>query len=55
MCKICSEWQKGKLTSKEALGAVGEVLMGEIDQKELGRMNDIIDKVLEKELINENS
>jgi hypothetical protein len=26
MCKICTDWEKGKMTSKEAMKAIGEII-----------------------------
>jgi len=31
MCKICSEWQLGKMTDKEAFRAIGETIQDEND------------------------
>lgn len=50
MCKICVEWELGRLSSKEAMNAIGEILMISEDEKEIDHMTSIVDKILFKEM-----
>jgi hypothetical protein len=47
MCKVCVEWQAGRLTSKEALRNLGELLDSDSDlmvKHYYGVIEDIMDK-----------
>lgn len=46
MCIICLEWEKQKLTSKEAFRAIGEMMTPE-NQKHLEELSE---KILQKEV-----
>lgn len=46
MCIICAEWEKGKMTSKEAFRAIGET-MSTSTQKHLEELSE---KILSKEV-----
>ena len=48
MCLVCKEWQAGKLTSKEALDALGELIDTDINGKE--HYFEVADKILDKEI-----
>ena len=47
MCIICKDWQSGKMTSREALRAVGE-MMGTSGANER-HLQSVVDKIMEKE------
>lgn len=51
MCVVCVDWEKGKMTSEEALRALGEIITanGE-DNKENQHYWDTADKILDKEV-----
>jgi len=48
MCIICTEWQKGKLTAKEAFGAIGETLRA--DPKQAEHLTELSEKIMDKEV-----
>lgn len=50
MCIICQEWEKQRMTSKEAFRAIGEVLYGEKDPKKVEHLTDLSNRILEKEV-----
>lgn len=45
MCIVCTEWEKGKLTNKEALRALGE--MGKEDPSHI---IEVASKIMDKEV-----
>lgn len=47
MCLVCSQWQLGKLSNKEALSNLGEMIVsgGKTDH-----YYEVVDKIMEKEL-----
>jgi hypothetical protein len=49
MCIICKEWEKGKMTSKEALRAAGEIMYG-TNEKDAKHAADLIEKIMVKEV-----
>lgn len=49
MCIVCKDWELGKLTTKEALGAIGE-LMSAAKGKEMKHLSEAYEKVMEKEV-----
>lgn len=56
MCVVCTDWLKGKMTSEEALRALGELIQ---ENDEYSAKNnhyfDVVDKILDKEVpFNEN-
>ena len=50
MCKVCVEWEAGKLTNKEALNALGEMIKSTEDEKKSKHYYSVVDKVLDKEV-----
>ena len=54
MCIVCRDWEAGKLTSKEALRALGEMIPG-AKPKEKEHFFKVSEKILDKEVpLNEN-
>lgn len=52
MCNLCVEWEKGKLTAKEAMGAIGELIASGKDKEHLVELSE---RILDKEVpISEN-
>lgn len=49
MCKICIEWEKGKMTSKEALRAAGEIMYGE-NESNANHAAEVVEKIMNKEV-----
>ncbi len=49
MCMICKDWELGKLTSKEALRNLGEV-MREANKSSRAHYDDVVEKILNKEV-----
>lgn len=49
MCLICLEWEKEKMTSKEALQALGEIAINSTDEAEVTHMFELANKILDKE------
>lgn len=47
MCRVCVEWEAGKLTSKEALRNLGEMFSDEEDRTHLFEASE---KILNKEV-----
>lgn len=53
MCIVCKEWLAGKLTSKEALGNLGELIgmKGEADRDpKIRHYYKAVEKILDKEV-----
>jgi len=51
MCVICKEWQAGKLTSEEAVKALGEMINSQsIPKKEKTHYWKALDEIMEKEV-----
>lgn len=48
MCIVCLDWQKGKLTSKEALRNLGELINTDTDKKD--HYWRVLDQIMESEL-----
>lgn len=48
MCKICIDWEKGKMTSQEAINAIGEMI-GTGDEKPQHYV-DLASKIMDKEV-----
>ena len=48
MCLVCVEWQAGKLTSKEALSAVGELINSESEDST--HYYEVVEKIMDKEV-----
>lgn len=46
MCIICREWEKGKLTTQEALRAMGEELLMQKTDKELEHFDELLGRIL---------
>jgi hypothetical protein len=49
MCKICVDWEKGKMTSKEAMRAIGEVI-GTVEGDENEHFIRLAEKIVNKEV-----
>ena len=49
MCYLCTEYEKGKLTDKEAMKALGEMLVTEEDQDKKEHLFEVANKILDKE------
>ena len=49
MCKICIDWEKGKMTSKEALRAAGEIMYGTNEENAM-HAAEVVEKVMSKEV-----
>lgn len=49
MCIVCLDWEKGKLTSQEALRALGELISG-AKGKEKQHLFEVSEKILDKEV-----
>jgi hypothetical protein len=49
MCVVCSDWEKGKLTSKEALRNLGEMIATGTE-KEKKHYFEVSEKILDKEV-----
>lgn len=51
MCIVCVDWEKGKMTSEEALRALGEFIQsGDEYSEETKHYFDAADKILDKEV-----
>lgn len=50
MCIICIEWEKGKLTTKEAYRNMGEALSTTEDEAVRNHLFELSEKLLESEL-----
>ena len=50
MCLLCVQWEKEKMTSKETLSALGEMLDTEEDEKKREHLYDLADRVINKEV-----
>lgn len=46
MCIICQEWEKQKLTSKEAFRAIGEMMTPQTQK----HLEELSEKILQKEV-----
>jgi hypothetical protein len=49
MCVVCLQWEKEKLTNREALGAIGELLDFSEDDSERTHLFGLVEKILGKE------
>lgn len=50
MCVVCKDWEKGKLTNKEALDAIGELASTSDDKIQTEHYLDVADKIMDKEV-----
>ena len=50
MCLLCVEWQKQKITAKEAYRAIGEMLTTAKDDAQVQHLTELSDKILEQEV-----
>lgn len=51
MCIVCVDWQAGKLTNKEALRNLGEMInTTDLDKEKVAHYFATVDKIMEKEL-----
>lgn len=49
MCLICQEWEREKLTAKEAMRNIGEALMG-AKEEEKQHLIDLSGRIIDKEV-----
>lgn len=49
MCVLCTEWQKGTMTNKEALAAIGEIVITETDHEKRDHLFNLANRVVDKE------
>ena len=47
ICIVCKDWQKGKLTAKEALKNLGEMINSEDDSS---HYYEVVEKILDEEV-----
>lgn len=50
MCLVCKSWEMGKLTSKEAMNAIGELLNTSDDEAQRTHMFEVAEKILDSEM-----
>jgi len=50
MCLICSDWEKEKLTVKEAMRNIGEILSGTTDPEKIEHLIDLSGRILDKDV-----
>lgn len=51
MCIVCTDWIKGKMTSQEALRALGELMLGNSDRNESNEHYfEVSEKIMSKEV-----
>jgi hypothetical protein len=50
MCIVCRDWQLGRLTSKEALRNLGEMIFASEDKEEQAHLWEISEKILDNEV-----
>lgn len=51
MCFVCSEWNKGKLTAKEALRNLGELIDAtDEDSSDMRHYFQTVDRIIEEEI-----
>lgn len=48
MCLVCTDWEKGKMTSKEAMNALGELLR--VDDGKQAHYYSVVGRILDKEV-----
>lgn len=49
MCVVCFEYEKGKLTSKEAMDALVEMLESENDEDKVQHLFELANKIVDKD------
>lgn len=50
MCVVCLDWEKGKLTSKEALRNLGEMIQSSSKEEEAVHYFEVVEKIMDKEV-----
>lgn len=50
MCRICVEWELGKLTTKEAFRNLGELINSTDDEETKDHLFDLSNKLLDEEV-----
>lgn len=50
ICIVCLDWQKGKITSKEAYRNIGEIFSSTKNKETKAHLLDLSEIILEKEL-----
>ena len=54
MCRICVEWEKEKMTNKEALNAIGE-LLADSDEETKTHLFELVNRVIDEEELADDS
>ena len=49
MCMICVDWEKGKMTSKEAIAAIGEII-GNANLEKTDHLIKLAEKIVDKDV-----
>lgn len=49
-CMMCVEYEKGKMTSKEALNNIGEMIGSTTNEDEIAHLFELAGKIVDKEL-----
>lgn len=50
MCNICSDWEKQRLTTEEAMRNIGESLAGAKDEKAKQHLIDLSGRIMDQEV-----
>lgn len=50
MCMLCVEWEKQKITSKEAFGAINEMLSASKDKEQVKHLSDLSERIISAEV-----
>lgn len=50
MCNICIDWEKQRMTSKEAFRAIGEVLHTSNDKSQVQHAKELAERIIQKEV-----
>lgn len=50
MCILCTEWEREKITSKEAFRAIGEMLTTSKDKDQIKHLEELSEKIIQKEV-----
>jgi len=49
MCLLCTQWELEKMSNKEAISAVGEILFTEENEENRKHFFDLINRIIDKE------
>ena len=50
MCILCTEWERERLTSKEAFRAIGEMISTSKDKDQVKHLKELSEKIIQKEV-----